>query len=97
MPWFKSSDRCLQTKFSGQEVLCGKDVNSYIGGEIAIESNAALVISDSQFTAIATNTTRASTVAFIGSADGRLFKVLCTQFFAKYFRNIFFIIIFFIS
>lgn len=76
LPWFKSTDRCLQTKFSGQEVLCGKDVNSYIGGEIPIEAQAVVVTKDAQFTAVATNTTRANTVAFIGTHDGRLLKAV---------------------
>lgn len=42
---------------------------------MAIEAEAALVTRDAQFTAIATNTTRATTVAFIGTQDGRLLKV----------------------
>lgn len=56
-------------------MLCGKDVNSHIGGEIPVEGTAALITHDAQFTSIATNTTRAYTVAFIGTHDGRLFKV----------------------
>ncbi len=78
LPWFKSTDRCQTTRFSGAEVLCGKDVNSYIGGEMQIEAEAALTTRDAQFTAVATNTTRAATVAFIGTQDGRLLKV-CAQ------------------
>lgn len=75
LPWFKSTDRCLNTKFSGQEVVCGKDVNSYIGGEIAIEAKAAMITKDAQFTSIAVNTTHSATVAFVGTLDGRLLKV----------------------
>uniref|UniRef100_A0A915ADH7 Sema domain-containing protein n=2 Tax=Parascaris univalens TaxID=6257 RepID=A0A915ADH7_PARUN len=76
LPWFKSAERCQQTKFSGQEVLCGKDVNSYIGGDIAIEARPVLTTKDARFSAIATNTTRANTVAFIGTYDGRLLKAV---------------------
>ncbi|VDK56805.1 unnamed protein product [Anisakis simplex] len=76
LPWFKSAERCQQTKFSGQEVLCGKDVNSYIGGDIAIESKPVLSTRKARFTAVATNTTRANTVAFIGTHDGRLLKAV---------------------
>ncbi|KAL3982306.1 Plexin cytoplasmic RasGAP domain family protein [Acanthocheilonema viteae] len=76
LPWFKSTDRCIKTRYLGQEVLCGKDVNSHIGGEIPIEGTAALITHDAQFTSIATNTTRAYTVAFIGTHDGRLFKAV---------------------
>uniref|UniRef100_A0A915PJ57 Sema domain-containing protein n=1 Tax=Setaria digitata TaxID=48799 RepID=A0A915PJ57_9BILA len=76
LPWFKSTDRCIKTRYMGQEVLCGKDVNSHIGGEIPVEGNAALITHDAQFSSIATNTTRAYTVAFIGTYDGRLLKVV---------------------
>ncbi|VDN05642.1 unnamed protein product [Thelazia callipaeda] len=76
LPWFKSTDRCTKTGYMGQEVLCGKDVNSHIGGEIPVEGNAALVADDAQFSSIATNTTRAYTVAFIGTHDGRLLKAV---------------------
>ncbi|VDK64486.1 unnamed protein product [Onchocerca ochengi] len=76
LPWFKSTDRCTKTRYLGQEVLCGKDVNSHIGGEIPVEGTAALITHDAQFTSIATNTTRAYTVAFIGTHDGRLFKAV---------------------
>uniref|UniRef100_A0A914RQC3 Sema domain-containing protein n=1 Tax=Parascaris equorum TaxID=6256 RepID=A0A914RQC3_PAREQ len=57
-------------------VLCGKDVNSYIGGDIAIEARPVLTTKDARFSAIATNTTRANTVAFIGTYDGRLLKAV---------------------
>ncbi|VDN18827.1 unnamed protein product [Gongylonema pulchrum] len=76
LPWFRSTDQCVKTKYAGQEVLCGKDVNNHIGGEIPVKANAALVTRDAQFSAVATNTTRAYTIAFIGTHDGRLLKVL---------------------
>ncbi|MFH4980273.1 hypothetical protein AB6A40_006982 [Gnathostoma spinigerum] len=76
LPWFTQSDRCSPTKYSSQEVICGKDVNSYIGGEAPIEVEPLLITKDAQFSAVATNTTRGSTVAFIGTHDGKLLKAV---------------------
>lgn len=45
------------------------------GGGKPIQSKAVLVTEDARFSALTVNTTRASTVAFIGTDDGRLLKV----------------------
>lgn len=55
--------------------MCGKDVNSYIGGEIPIAARASLIDRTSQFTALAISSVQTATVAFIGTADGVLHKV----------------------
>ncbi|PAV83924.1 hypothetical protein WR25_06330 [Diploscapter pachys] len=76
LPWFKSSDQCKATRLQWKDVACGKDVNANIGGGKPIQSKAVLVTEDARFSALTVNTTRASTVAFVGTDDGRLLKVL---------------------
>uniref|UniRef100_A0A1I7XJQ6 Sema domain-containing protein n=1 Tax=Heterorhabditis bacteriophora TaxID=37862 RepID=A0A1I7XJQ6_HETBA len=76
LPWFKSSDQCKPTLLQWNDVECGKDVNTNIGGGKPITTEPLLTIEDARFTAVAVNTTRGETVAFIGTDDGRLFKTL---------------------
>lgn len=66
---------CTQTRYPDSEILCGKDVNSYIGGEIPITSTALLIDRVSIFTSITFSTIQTATVAFIGTSNGALHKV----------------------
>ena len=50
--------------------MCGKDVNSYIGGEIPITSRPLLVDKTSVFTSLVVTSIQSATVAFIGTATG---------------------------
>lgn len=36
LPWFNSDKMCTATRYPDSEIMCGKDVNSYINGEIAM-------------------------------------------------------------
>uniref|UniRef100_A0A915EUN6 Sema domain-containing protein n=1 Tax=Ditylenchus dipsaci TaxID=166011 RepID=A0A915EUN6_9BILA len=76
LPWFNSDKMCTQTRYPDSEIMCGKDVNSYIGGEIPIVAMASLVDKTSLFTSITTATTQTATMAFIGTANGMLHKAL---------------------
>ncbi|KAI1715743.1 plexin cytoplasmic rasGAP domain-containing protein [Ditylenchus destructor] len=76
LPWFNSDKMCVATRYPDSEIMCGKDVNSYIGGEIPIVSMASLVDHTSLFTSVTADTTQAATVAFIGTASGTLHKAL---------------------
>lgn len=66
---------CTQTRYPDSEILCGKDVNSYIGGEIPISSTASLIDKTALFTSITFSTVQTATVAFIGTSNGVLHKV----------------------
>lgn len=46
------------------------------GGGKPISAEPLLTVDDARFTAIAINTTRGATVAFIGTDDGRVLKVM---------------------
>ncbi|KAK5971276.1 Sema domain-containing protein [Trichostrongylus colubriformis] len=74
LPWFKSTAKCKTTHLSWKDVECGQDVNTNIGGGKPISAEPVLTVDDARFTAIAVNTTRGSTVAFIGTDDGRILK-----------------------
>ncbi|ETN70274.1 sema domain protein [Necator americanus] len=76
LPWFKSSDECKTTHLSWKDVECGQDVNKNIGGGKPISAEPLLTTDDARFTAIAINTTRGATVAFIGTDDGRILKTI---------------------
>jgi plexin A len=56
--------------------MCGKDVNSYIGGEIPIVAHASLVEQGTLFTSIATTSVQSATVALIGTTSGQILKTL---------------------
>lgn len=56
--------------------MCGKDVNSYIGGEIPIIAHALLVVSDVVFTSVVATSVQAATVALIGTSHGALLKAV---------------------
>ncbi|WKY07930.1 hypothetical protein Q1695_007433 [Nippostrongylus brasiliensis] len=75
LPWFKSTAKCKPTHLSWKDVECGQDVNTNIGGGKPISAEPVLTVDNARFTAIAVNTTRGSTVAFIGTDDGRILKV----------------------
>ncbi|CAD6194251.1 unnamed protein product [Caenorhabditis auriculariae] len=76
LPWFSSNDDCRATTLPWEGMKCGKDVNAKIGGNFPISATAAFTSSESKFTAIAINTTRANTVAFVGTDEGNLHKIL---------------------
>ncbi|KAL3114962.1 hypothetical protein niasHT_011398 [Heterodera trifolii] len=76
LPWFNSDKMCTATRYPDSEIMCGKDVNSYIGGEIPISARALLVDRTSQITALAVTSVQTATVAFVGTSDGVLHKVL---------------------
>jgi len=75
LPWFNSDKMCTATRYPDSEIMCGKDVNSYIGGEIPISARAFLVDRTSLFTSLAISSVQTATVAFIGTSDGVLHKV----------------------
>jgi hypothetical protein len=56
--------------------MCGKDVNSYIGGEIPIVSHATLTEQNVLFTSIAATSVQSATVSLIGTSGGQILKVL---------------------
>lgn len=66
---------CTQTRYPDSEILCGKDVNSYIGGEIPITSTASLIDRTTIFTSVTFSSVQTATIAFIGTFDGVLHKV----------------------
>lgn len=76
LPWFNSDKMCTATRYPDSEIMCGKDVNSYIGGEIPISAHATMVDRTSLFTALTVTSVQAATVAFIGTNEGVLHKVL---------------------
>lgn len=78
LPWFSSNDDCRFTTLPWEGIKCGKDVNSKIGGDTPIATSATYVVDDSSnlLTSIAINTTRSSTVAFVGTQGGKLHKIL---------------------
>ncbi|CAI4229576.1 unnamed protein product [Auanema sp. JU1783] len=76
LPWFKSADKCEETRLQWEFVKCGKDVNSVIGGGLPIKAKPVFTVDDARFTAIAVNTTHGNTVAFIGTDSGTLIKTL---------------------
>uniref|UniRef100_A0A1I8BP85 Sema domain-containing protein n=1 Tax=Meloidogyne hapla TaxID=6305 RepID=A0A1I8BP85_MELHA len=76
LPWFNSDKMCTATRYPDSEIMCGKDVNSYIGGEIPISARALLVDRTSLFTSLAISSVQTATVAFIGTSDGFLHKAL---------------------
>nr|CAD2193070.1 unnamed protein product [Meloidogyne enterolobii] len=76
LPWFNSDKMCTATRYPDSEIMCGKDVNSYIGGEIPISARAFLVDRTSLFTSLAISSVQTATVAFIGTSDGVLHKAL---------------------
>uniref|UniRef100_A0A914ID92 Sema domain-containing protein n=1 Tax=Globodera rostochiensis TaxID=31243 RepID=A0A914ID92_GLORO len=76
LPWFNSDKMCTATRYPDSEIMCGKDVNSYIGGEIPISARALLVDRTSQLSALAVSSVQTATVAFIGTSDGVLHKAL---------------------
>ncbi|KAF7629263.1 Sema domain-containing protein [Meloidogyne graminicola] len=72
LPWFNSDKMCTATRYPDSEIMCGKDVNSYIGGEIPISSHALFVDKTSLFTSLAISSVQTATVAFIDT-DMRYF------------------------
>jgi hypothetical protein len=58
------------------EILCGKDVNSHINGELPISATAFLVDKTSTFTSIIVSSVLTATIAFVGTANGMVHKVL---------------------
>jgi plexin A len=76
LPWFNSDKKCTATRYPPSEIMCGKDVNSYIGGEIPISAHATLVEQGTLFTSIVTTSIQSATVALIGTNGGQILKVL---------------------
>lgn len=52
LPWFYSNKQCTHTRYPDSEILCGKDVNSFIGGDLPIQASASLVDRTSLFTSL---------------------------------------------
>uniref|UniRef100_A0A914BYD4 Sema domain-containing protein n=1 Tax=Acrobeloides nanus TaxID=290746 RepID=A0A914BYD4_9BILA len=77
LPWFGSNGKCTSTNYPDSEILCGKDVNNYIGGEIPISSEAILV-DRSLMTSVVSSTYMGATIAFIGTSNGVLHKYQIT-------------------
>ena len=73
---FNSDKTCTATRYPDSEIMCGKDVNSYIGGEIPVSARASLVDRTSLFSSLAISSVQSATVAFIGTAEGVLHKAL---------------------
>ncbi|CAD5219510.1 unnamed protein product [Bursaphelenchus okinawaensis] len=76
LPWFNSDKKCSQTKYPDSEIMCGKDVNSHIGGEIPIISQASLSEQSVQFTSIVATSVQSATVAFVGTQNGQILKII---------------------
>ncbi|KAI6236464.1 hypothetical protein M3Y95_00160400 [Aphelenchoides besseyi] len=76
LPWFNSDKKCTATRYPDSEITCGKDVNSYIGGEIPIVAHALLSEQGATFTSISVTSVQSATVAFIGTSAGQIMKAL---------------------
>ncbi|CAJ0936168.1 unnamed protein product, partial [Mesorhabditis belari] len=74
LEWMNRNDNCVSTKLPWNQMKCGNDVNKYIGGVYPIKSQPVLK-HHSRFTAVAVNTTHGTTIAFVGTDDGRLIKI----------------------
>lgn len=66
----------MTTKYPDSEIMCGKDVNSYIGGEIPIVSSTVLSESGVLFSSIVATSVQSATVVFIGTQGGQIVKAL---------------------
>uniref|UniRef100_A0A0N5AQC5 Sema domain-containing protein n=1 Tax=Syphacia muris TaxID=451379 RepID=A0A0N5AQC5_9BILA len=76
LPYFQQNAACSKTEYLPEEVECGNDANNFIGGKIPIRSEASLAWSNTTFTAIVVDRTGIYTVAFIGTSEGTLLKVV---------------------
>ena len=76
LDFISPSLRCINTKLTQiGEDFCGLDVNTPLGGELPVVQEPVLTF-DSHLTAITATSTGDFTVAFIGTGDGYLKKVV---------------------
>ncbi|KAI6217562.1 Sema domain-containing protein [Aphelenchoides fujianensis] len=76
LPWFNSDKKCTSTRYPDSEITCGKDVNSFIGGEIPIVAHAILTEQGAHFSSVVVTSVQSATVAFIGTSNGQILKAL---------------------
>ncbi|KAF8370327.1 plx-1 [Pristionchus pacificus] len=76
LPWF-ANKQCTPTRLNWEQVECGNNVNTRIGGSEPISAEPIIEMDDARVTSVATNTTHGgSTVVFMGTKDGRLVKTV---------------------
>eukprot|EP00096_Caligus_rogercresseyi_P001343 TRINITY_DN1211_c0_g2_i1.p1 TRINITY_DN1211_c0_g2~~TRINITY_DN1211_c0_g2_i1.p1 ORF type:complete len:1044 (+),score=347.68 TRINITY_DN1211_c0_g2_i1:181-3132(+) len=77
LDFISTSLKCINTRLSQiKEDFCGLDVNTPLGGELPIIAEPVLTFDDAQLTAVTATSTGDFTVAFIGTGEGHLKKVV---------------------
>lgn len=72
------SQPCVLTQVQINDDFCGMDVNTPLGGSMPIEAAPVLKYNNVRLTSVAATSTHDYTVAFLGTAAGRLKKVRTT-------------------
>ena len=76
LDFISSSMKCVATRLQSlSEDFCGLDVNSPLGGEMPVTMTAAATF-NTEITSVAATSTSSFTVAFIGTAQGRVKKLV---------------------
>lgn len=62
-------------KYAPNDIACGNEVNSPLGGEIPVSANPVITTTDATFSSIAATAIHNYTAVFIGAKDSVLAKV----------------------
>ncbi len=77
LDFISPSLQCIKTKLTqvGQD-FCGLDVNTPLGGELPVVTEPVITFDDAHLTAVTATSTGDYTVAFLGTGEGHLKKVV---------------------
>ncbi|KAG9510737.1 Plexin-A1, partial [Fragariocoptes setiger] len=76
LDFISRTEPCIPTQVQITDDFCGMDVNNLISGSMPIETSPAIVYLNTSLTAVASSPTHEYTVAFFGTGDGRLKRVV---------------------
>ncbi|UYV82243.1 PlexA [Cordylochernes scorpioides] len=76
LDFINPSQKCTATQLKITDDFCGMDVNTPLGGNLAIEAVPVLQYPNTRLTAVAATSTHAYTVVFLGTATGHLKKAV---------------------
>lgn len=76
LDFISRTESCIQTQVQISDDFCGMDVNNLISGSVPIETSPVIEYKNVSLTAVAASPTNDFTVAYLGTSDGQLKRLV---------------------
>lgn len=76
LDFISRTEPCIQTSVQISDDFCGMDVNNHLSGQLPIETNPVIEYKNVSLTAVAASPTNDFTVAYLGTSDGQLKRLV---------------------